>query len=75
MPPPSITWSQQLGADCWVPSQARWQRVKFPSTGRASTPTPWGDRDREQGAGRQEDQDELSEPQMLPRYRFWITKK
>jgi hypothetical protein len=29
-------------ADCSAPLPARWQRVKFPSTGRASTPTPWG---------------------------------
>jgi hypothetical protein len=36
MLPPSITWSQPLAADCWVPSKARWQRVKFPSRRRAS---------------------------------------
>ena len=32
----------ELGADCWVPSQARCQRVKFPSTRTASQPIPLG---------------------------------
>ena len=42
MLPPSITWSQPLAADCWVPSKARWQRVKFPLMRTASTPIPSG---------------------------------
>jgi len=39
-PAPSTTWSRQPAADCSGLSEARWQRVKFPSTRTASTPTP-----------------------------------
>ena len=37
---PLITWSRRLVVDCWAPSEARWQRVRFPSRRRESTPIP-----------------------------------